>query len=938
MVHAGRRLPPDGGTTEIRVHGVGGSSPQELLEQTGVYQVSGDETAGLYRGTVDLERGTRTVEAYSWGGITARDRNRAFWVLLLPFSMINLAGWMVEPAESHRPSKATRYHELVVLLIGMVTTATFIMWIAFISMNVIAFQCGAIDPCASDRWYLSFLRNAFFANHPGRRVVLGMAAPLAVLALFVGLGRISRSRYDDYGAPAPPDASDDAAALELPSFWYTAHWQSQAARLHVAATLAVLGGLLARATRLFAATWHPSTPTTTARALFWVAVAITVLAMAVLASQAIRYDRLLGERSAVVGLGRILMWAAMLVTAWAARLAWDMQVWDAQLTIDDAGVSVPVTDLWGFGWAPVLLLSLSIALVGAFSVIQIWRWLDQSTVHIDQFLVMILLVALVFWQSATAMLIVMIGGLGLLMLLRLVRGIERPAAGFSGQHVVFATLAILLCLRLGTERVAMIEALAARRTAPTLLCSLILAALIISRPPRPSATVQVYVVAATATTLLIGVGASALTDRWEWLELSAGLTFMMLSVMWLARFRPAGEVRFRWNGPGTLALTALALVGGGFAGTMIRLVDLLDADGTDYTLPATGIYEWLVLGFAVLLLGGALGAAGWLGYVWFTDGPQARDRAARRQLTDATARTVAYREVLAEAIRGIDVVMTVMSMTMLVGWIALHYELSRAVGADFQEWIDVGTPPDWGWIVNAASWIAVGVSVGAFLSIRRGLRDPGFRTRIGILWDVASFWPRTFHPFAPPTYTARTVPELQERIAEIAGEPGGRTILSGHSQGAVVSFAAIASLSRSLRENVFLVTHGNPLARFYVNYFPQYFPAELLVTVGRSLRRSGSFRDGSWLNFHRATDPIGDPISRADLTRVPEPPSPPPGVRDALCGPASGDVLGSLPDVRLDDPPAGPRDGGGPPPEVLGHGGYRADPRMTAAVDAIAEL
>ena len=59
------------GVTEIRVHGVGGSSPATLLDDPSPQQVSGDRIAGFYR---TKDRQGRHVEAYSWGGLTSRSR------------------------------------------------------------------------------------------------------------------------------------------------------------------------------------------------------------------------------------------------------------------------------------------------------------------------------------------------------------------------------------------------------------------------------------------------------------------------------------------------------------------------------------------------------------------------------------------------------------------------------------------------------------------------------------------------------------------------------------------------------------------------------------------------------------------------------------------------------------------------------------------------
>src|SRR5262245_28541391 len=79
------------GVTELRLHGVGGTPPEDLLGDLAPQLVSGDRIAGFYR-TADLPN--RHVEAYSWGGLTSRSGSRVLWVLLFPFALANLAGWM----------------------------------------------------------------------------------------------------------------------------------------------------------------------------------------------------------------------------------------------------------------------------------------------------------------------------------------------------------------------------------------------------------------------------------------------------------------------------------------------------------------------------------------------------------------------------------------------------------------------------------------------------------------------------------------------------------------------------------------------------------------------------------------------------------------------------------------------------------------------------
>ncbi|MGW0731968.1 hypothetical protein [Streptomyces sp. NPDC002851] len=178
---------------------------------------------------------------------------------------------------------------------------------------------------------------------------------------------------------------------------------------------------------------------------------------------------------------------------------------------------------------------------------------------------------------------------------------------------------------------------------------------------------------------------------------------------------------------------------------------------------------------------------------------------------------------------------------------------------------------------------------------RRAYRDPSARRTIGILWDVGTFWPRAAHPFAPPCYAERAVPDLTWRIATWTREPGRHLVISGHSQGSVLAAAAAWQLRPSVRRRIAVLTYGSPLERLYGRWFPAHFGPEALTALHREV--------DCWRNLHRRTDPIGGPIGL-------------PGD----CGP-------DVDHPPLKDPLAYGRTEALPlPAPILGHGDYQADP------------
>ncbi|MCP2266644.1 hypothetical protein ACFQHV_08435 [Promicromonospora thailandica] len=82
----------------------------------------------------------------------------------------------------------------------------------------------------------------------------------------------------------------------------------------------------------------------------------------------------------------------------------------------------------------------------------------------------------------------------------------------------------------------------------------------------------------------------------------------------------------------------------------------------------------------------------------------------------------------------------------------------------------------------------------------------------GLLWDLLCFLPRSAHPFGPPSYAERVVPEVRSRVdawltaADVADDaerarvaPDRRVVLSAHSMGGVLAAAVV------------LIRAGNPV-------------------------------------------------------------------------------------------------------------------------------
>ncbi|WP_186763518.1 hypothetical protein [Lentzea tibetensis] len=253
--------------------------------------------------------------------------------------------------------------------------------------------------------------------------------------------------------------------------------------------------------------------------------------------------------------------------------------------------------------------------------------------------------------------------------------------------------------------------------------------------------------------------------------------------------------------------------------------------------------------------------------------------------------------------------------------------------------------------VDPVSWVrplsAVGVGALGFLAVwllravYLAAREPESGRRLGIMTDLAGFWPREAHPVVPPCYALKVVPELVSRVRDHLRDPGTRVVLCGHSQGSLLVAVAAARLLEELpphdRERIGLVTAGSQLQWAY----PRAFPA---VVPHASLARLAGGLDGRWRSLCRGTDPLGGAVMTWQrqvydgmLLGVGYRPDGSEGaLSPALRGPTGALVLGG--DHWLPDPQRGPFPGRRWASGVRAHSDYTSDPEWDRAVAIAAGL
>ncbi|WP_395482228.1 hypothetical protein [Streptomyces sp. KHY 26] len=777
---------PEPADLELLVHGVGGTTPEEMLGHARTVRVAGDDTAALFRRAEDAsDSGPRSgpvQEAYVWCNLTSGDAGRALWLVLLPFMVVNLAHWM-RPAAPVRP-RTVRLYGLLVRLAALTLTVLLVAAACEVALDLVAWQCAGVPACAQRHFWLAFLTpdaaegpgvrrwaellgtSGGWWAQPGRRLALAAVVPGALVLLLWYLSHRTWSAYEshrplvqeaDRDSEADPRPDADDSALSRPGFWYG---RRLVARLRAAHTAA---GLLTVA--------------------------------AALATPAARFDHRPGGPAALDALSWLL----------------------AVLLLAVAGTAVAVVCRRG----------------------RDERRLDQE---LDRRLVRLL----------------PLGALGLLLLAVLYTAWSRPgwrSAGrlpgdpaFGGLMLAQGALVVVLgAVAWGLHR----------RGAD-------------HRVPRERRR---------------GVEERRVPDE-ERHESDP--------------HRPPAP-RTRMHGLGGPATTLLACALGGVmsGGVAQRVAEWLDGSGATLAGPPV-LLTWqasMIPPLLAVLLALAARLAAGTARLARTERDRVRREHPGEPEDPSRTRAIAHTRAMAGLTDRAPLILIVLSAATLVlgggalagGLISGKTPDAAARGAVDAVRIAAAVSQGLG------SWL---VGLGFLLFVtwgRRAYRDRGARRTVGILWDVGTFWPRAAHPFAPPCYAERAVPDLTWRIATWTGATGGRLVLSGHSQGSVLAAAAAWQLSPSTRGRIALLTYGSPLERLYGRWFPAHFGPAALAGLHRDI--------ACWSNLYRRTDPIGGPVR---LPADGHPPVDQPPLRDPL-------AYGRTTEHPLPGP-------------ILGHSAYQADP------------
>jgi len=764
---------------EIRVHGVSGTPPQDVLCSQWVAQVAGDVNAPIYQPADQLgqtitgldlagEGGRpvpRQTEAYHWGEMTSGGWRKAVWALLLPFALVNVAQWILPPAKPGGFWNGVL--KCLLRLAGLVLTCLFMAQAGVAVMDLIVNQCGvANSACPSSLGWL----------WPHRQALSILGAVLLVVVAGL-IDQISRTRWPLI------DGQDRRAKLvaDRKAAWpgTKAKWKATAERWMPGRKASV------------AAAGPPSGP------------ASPGLAVPGLAGQPSLYNGdldapwlrtvhltaglstvimlLLGGLHPLPGGWQVAWWAAVgLLGLTAVAAVWPFAPGNRPFPTSTAATVA----LWA---VPVLMAGLLIAVAAAGPAQAVPPTTPAPLPGSDDIV----------------------------------------GASMIALSVITLLFAILLAVRrFGPGRRAFWAWI--RRRADSYQPP---------RPFRPAAAGWLAVpIAALGSLLGAGLGVGYTSFLGACLSGSCNPATVLRSKPAASAVTPPpfyGSVAELW------AITAAVVLAGLIAGAVYFLSRAALSAQWPGTVPS------LAAGLALQLDGEDS-----------SFGPKFR--------VAMSWQLARWRLWAARLVTALSVLMAATAVLCLEAyWQAAH----RPVSLGWLRWL-----LDWGVLARVVARLGlashygtlagIGVIVLALVTalllkvVYDAARRPDSARALGILWDLASYWPRAAHPFVPPCYMQKAVPELMARVRAY-WEDGYRVVLSGHSQGTLLTIATAMRLAAedgtAAGQGLGLVMGGSQLQWAY----PRIFPA---VVNYDSYRAVLTAVGGRWYVLARGTDPLGGPV------------------------------------------------------------------------------
>lgn len=804
---------------------MGGESASSLLDDPHPLLVAGDEISGFHvPGTAEtaadadsrrilLDIPERNREALSWGGNTSGSWKNALWILLLPFALVNVAGYMHKPGG--RPSSRMRWLSLT-LTLSVVALA------AATAYELMAAQCGSSGLCVERvSWLAPFAwqlqgQDVFF-GYPTRRLGLVTLAPLGILALLWFAGRYAYKDLESY-LDRRLQGDGRGKGLTSRSFWNGYETSFRARMIHLAAGRTLIGGGLAWAIIGYAPDHPLQAP---AGGIVYAAALVLGGCAAACVLPAVYRNRPDGSLWLMLGLLQIASWALL-------------------------GAALGLSAAWSAGYVPVWwagaggLFGLAVVQV-VLAARRVGRSLAAGAGRLDEPAQAPKRSSLPFTLAPLVA--------GLLAGVALVPPGPLPAQFALGSTPMFERLFAApyqVAWAVGAVQFAMLILLLFGRFAPPQA----------QRPDRCRQPVGPHWRPGDlARAPLYGRGGAAFGVLAVFMILAVGAG-VHRGVANLVALDPAARLLpefAEYLEPGVPAVAVNSVPGVGLAGEGPELIQA--------TIPWW--YETAAHVLVLLILGLILSAALFVrklklepteaqleevrDHVLGTSaGPDVLSEPDDRNRLIRVFRSWAWTRELARADKRLfwtTLVVAVLGLYLLLLQAPLGIERVDAIRMRAPGLFPAGlTGQHLGFMAAFSLWLVGMLPLVAILGLRAAAQKEQWRRQIGRAWDVLMFWPRSVQPFAPPCYAERVVPQLRLHIDTLHRQ-GRRVVLAGHSQGSVIAAAAavigplpeveaiLAPPPTSPFRRVDLVVYGSPIALLYERYFPAYFGREFFAAA-----------------------------------------------------------------------------------------------------------
>jgi hypothetical protein len=916
---------------ELRVHGVSGTPPEAILDDPRPIQVSGDDIGRIFRRTsLIYDRQTsrcRAVEAYHWGRFTAGSPTRALWLLLLPFTLLNIARFALllphkrqtapenQEGNNGRRERETRLPtrrfvdysaDLVLRLLGLVLTLTLVVASCFVSWGIgtillTCSNCGGHPPWVT--WYTQ--------ASPGYRILIGAMVPVAILLIVGNFGRQTFTTR----TPGRTQWRTDDGSFDDVSFWYGAPSNSRQRAGHLLASSGVVGCL-----------------------------AVTLL------------DYRSMEDAKPAQWITVLYWGCLVVSGSVAALGLIVVLVDPKPSAQDLrqGGTVPLPKYWRY-----------LLIIGGTAVLVSVAFASRQTDEMNEFrgdLTQLEFASNTLSASGAFLMILLLGSN-----IRMICSSEgeRLLKGKAGDqsYPIVPKAFKPFWWGFGSSVLASIATLLAYGlTAATVYWAARTVGLDVNALPasyRISATLWgglAILVALTALPL-----AAFLLRRNIW---SIGCCVAMMAIFLAGALLNGGGVPSKLSGNALPLL--LVVISGVFLACAVWLTF---GDSARLLRKSSEMWNRVSGDYSAAKLD--------------SEAPGRKALILRRWLVAGSRARYQYAVGLLAFLGGL-----VIAISGTLGALSVVHSLTGVnLGESASSQVESLLPRS---VSELGNLVTAGIGTGFIWVGLKTWRSPSMRSNTGIVWDVLSFWPRLTHPLCPPPYGGRAVLSVATRATQLAQPVGADTksirpngdsapmgarqvAISGHSQGALICVAAVAVLdfqarpterqrggesnaeapeegwlsrerAREALPRLSLVTYGSQLQFIYARLFPTYFGyGRTRWVFDKALRQR-------WRTLYRWTDPLGGP-GLSWPTQRPQKGTPLVGPEvsewtDMTCD--NVDCPGHKPqrergfwvtgpDVRLIDPSNIAEDPNGALLPPMGHSDYPIDPVFDFVVATLAD-